>query len=257
MRKLALVAVSGSVAFGTSPIYAQPPKYDVGVGLAMGHVQAREDLVAPLVFQGPAGALTASFAGRAETSELDSRLLVAPVMLRDRYHTLNAAMSVGVDGRWRFDVSHGSHGVVRVGGMLDVHSWLGYYEAWDDAHAYWLSVISAGPSLQLVTRAPGGRDWAMDLEVPVIAVASRPPRYRLNKADDLVDFGFWVSRVADGPRVTTLHEYVAGRFRTCWRGRKLGFRVDPWIGFDLESYSVPEWVAHVTYWVGAEARWGL
>lgn len=257
MHTLIRIGVGCAVVLGVTHTSARPPKYDVGVGLAAGYVQAREDLIAGLLFHGPAGALTASFGGRTETSELDSRLHVAPAVLRDRYDSRNAALSVGIDGRWRLDVRHGSRAVFRVGPMLDVHSWFGYFEPWDDAHAYWLTVIAAGPSLQLVTRAPGGRDWAMDLEIPVIAVASRPPRHRLNKADDLVDPGFWVSRIADGPRITTVHEYVSGRFRTFWRGRNLGFRVDPWIGFDVESYSEPAWVAHLAYWIGAEARWGL
>ena len=245
------VGLAGATALGAGV------DYDVGVGLAGTYVQARENLVAPLKFAGPSAAVTTTLAGRSETSEVEARVHVMPVRLRDRYDSENWGFSGGFDGRWRLDVRHGDRAVMRLGVMLDFHSWVGYFRAWDEVHAYWLSVIAAGPSLQVVARAPGDRDWSVDLEVPVVAAVARPPRYRADIADDLIDFGYWVSRIADGPRVTSVHELQAGRFRLTWRGRGSGFRVDPWGGFEFESFTEPEWVARLTYWLGVEARWGL
>lgn len=219
-------------------------------------MQAREDLVSPLVFRGPGGLVTASFAGRSDHSELETRFYAGLALLVDRYDTNNAAVSAGINSRWRWDLRHGTHAAVRLGPMLDVHSWIAQYDAWDDSHAYWLGVISAGPSMQLLAHAPAERDWVLDLEFPVIAFVSRPPLHRLNKADDLVDGRYWLSRVATKARLTSVHELQAVRVRATWRGTGAKIRIDPWTAFELDRFSEPRSVTTLGLWLGAEARWG-
>ena len=129
MRLFALFGGCCALVLGGSLARAAPVQYDVGVGLAGVYTEAREELVAPVKFTGPGAALTASLCGRSETSEVETRLHLAPAMLRDRYDTDNAALSAGADSRWRFDLRHGDRAVARLGAMLDVHSWLGFLHA--------------------------------------------------------------------------------------------------------------------------------
>lgn len=235
---------------------AEASSHDIGGGLHLTVTQVRDDLLVPLRFAGPGVGISFGHAFESDVFRLESRFRLTASALFDRYGTTNAVLLPSLDlGAHRHVTSFGDTRLA-VGALLSLRETVFYPIAWDDAHAYWLGVISLGPSARLMTPM-GARQLALDLSIPAFGLVSRPPRHRLYKVDDLVDVGFWFSRFADDPKPTSLHELKAVRLRGTWRGRGPGFRIDPFAELDFETFSEPARMVHLSILLGAEARFGL
>lgn len=248
--------------FGTSLLLsaanarAEVPSHDIGGGLHLSVTQVRDDLLVPLRFAGPGAGISFGHAFEDDGFRLESRFRLTASALFDRYGTTNAVLLPSLDLGAHRHVTCFGETTLGLGAFLSLNETVFYPMAWDDAHAYWLGVTSIGPSARLVTPL-GERHVALELGIPVLGLVSRPPRHRLYKVDDLVNAGFWFSRFADEPKLTSVHELQALRLRGTWQGRGTGFRIDPFAELDFATFSEPVRMVHVSLHLGAEARFGL
>lgn len=235
---------------------ADAASHDIGGGLHLAFTQVRDDLLVPLRFSGPGVGISLGYAFDDGAFRLESRFRATASLLFDRYGTKNAivlpSLELGAHGHLT------SIGDTRLalGALVSLRETVFYPVSWDDAHAYWLGVVSIGPSARLVMPL-GERHLALDVAIPAFGFVSRPPRHRLYKVDDLVNAGFWLGRFADAPKLSSVHELQALRLRGTWQGRGAGFRIDPFAELDFETFSEPLRMIHVSLYLGAEARFGF
>jgi hypothetical protein len=234
---------------------AEPGHHDLGAGLALGYGEAREDQFARLRLAGPAGRVELTHRHFRSTFEVESRLHQGVVPYFDRPGTVNATLSYGVDTRIRFTLRQNARSLVRLGPMLDLHAQNAILGSRDAAHLYWLGVLALGPSAQLLHGISICREVAVDVELPLIALVSRPAEHRPYGAEDPIGVGTMVSRPFDSPHWTTVNRYQALRVRSSYRGKYHGWRWDPFVLFEIESNLLPRWVASVKYLVGFDVHY--
>lgn len=230
--------------------------HDMGGGLLLSFTQVRDDALVPLRFLGPGVGLSLGYAFEDQDWRFESRLRTTAALLFDRYGTLNAALLPSLDVSTHRQVTTFGERRLSLGAFVSLHEAVFYPVSWDDAHAYWLGVTSIGPSARLTLPA-GERHIALEATTPLLALVSRPPRFRLYKVDNLVSAGFWLDRFAIAKKLTSLHQLQALRLRGTYQGRGPGFRIDPWAELEIETFSQPARFIHASFYVGAEARFGL
>lgn len=260
MRRRGPLAIAvGLIALSAAPGFAHErgePSHELAAGLHLSFSQVRDDLLVPLRFYGPGAGLSFGYAFDDDTWRFESRLDANGSVLFDRYGTPNAALVPSIDLSSYRQLTSIGDSRLSLGGFLSIHETIFYPISWDDAHAYWLGLLSLGPSARL-TIPTGERDIALELSTPLVALASRPPRYRLYKVDNLVSGGFWLDRFVDKPKLTSVHELQGFRLRAVYQGKGGGFRIDPFAEVDFETFSEPARFIHLSLTVGAEARFGL
>lgn len=246
-----------SAIVGTSRAHAEPPSsHEIGAGLHLSLTQVRDDLLVPLRFAGPGAGISFGYAFDDDVWRFESRLRTSASALFDRYGTPNIALLPSLDISSHRHVTSFGDKTLALGASLSLRETVFYPMSWDDAHAYWLGVTSLGPSARMTLPA-GDRHIALELGLPVVGLVSRPPRFRLYKVDNLVSGGFWFDRFAAKPKLTSLHEFQAFRLRAVYQGNGHGFRIDPFVELDFETFSEPARFIHTSLTFGAEARFGL
>jgi hypothetical protein len=229
----------------------------VGGGLVTGLAQARDDTLVPIRWMGPEFGFTGSFRLDTPNYCLDSRLRFALALLFDPHGTLGVAAYPGLWAGFRLPVTTTKWGPLRIGAEAGMHESLMSYQDWDDDHLYWLGVIALGPSAELAIPTSPKRSLDVVLTIPLVALVSRSPEYRLNKADDMVSVGYWLSRAFAAPKPATVNHLQSVSLRVTHRAKARGFHLDPWAELELDSYAEPRRVTSLGLWLGAEARWGL
>lgn len=229
----------------------------VGGGLVTGLAQSREDTLVPIRWMGPEFGFTGSFRLDTRGYELDSRLRFTLALLFDPHGTLGVASYPGLWVGLRLPVTTTAWGPLRIGAELGLHEALMSYQDWDDDHLYWLGITSLGPNAELAIPTSPKRSLDLVLTLPLVALVSRSPEYRLNKADDMVSVGYWLSRAFAAPKPATVNLLQSVSLRATHRGRTRGFHLDPWAEVELDSYAEPRRVTSLVLWLGGEARWGL
>ena len=98
-------------------------------------------------------------------------------------------------------------GDIHVGGLLDWSINIQNYENWDDSHIYWLNVYEMGPVVRWSKDVWPNHKFAAFFNFPVMAIASRPPKYRYYDQERLPEEIF--SKPHENMKFTSLHEYVS------------------------------------------------
>lgn len=218
---------------------AEAPRHGFSFGLSLGHDQARDDLLVPMRWAGPGLGLRFGWDRAGAATRHEAALQLPVSLFLNRYD--HKAIALGLEASYalvRAVRPTGNRGTLELGGhaRIDLHD--GYYGSWDEEHAYWFTAWAVGPRLGW-TDAPG-RTWQLGalLEVPVVALVSRPPRYRLNKADPLTHLSFHLFDTSRNLRFAAPPDYLAlhaGIRLTKPRTSGLALGWD----FDLATYADP------------------
>jgi len=180
-----------------------------GYGLVFSLDQARDDLLAPLLWSGLGIGLKSSWTwGGGDTRQVLSVTIPLSV-LSNRFGHAGYALAPTVAYGYLAPVARRASGSrVWMGGRLRLDMFNGYYESWDDEHLYWLTAYSVGPTVAWRGRAGGQTAW-LDLDAPLVAAVSRPRADRLNQIDRLTKLsGHFVDTQRD-LRFATLPDYAA------------------------------------------------
>jgi hypothetical protein len=167
-------------------------RWNMAAGARLGMHQMREDLLTPLRFSGPAADLRLSLKRHGTGSRQRAELRLGLAYDGNRYGHRAAAASLGtrLSGLKRVsgEADAGTHFSVGLSGHVSVDQL--YFFDWDDAHAYWLTVVGVGPAAA-GEWSLGGRRLAASVELPTFGLYGRPPLERRRKVDDLVQVGTW------------------------------------------------------------------
>lgn len=161
----------------------------VRIGLSFGWDQAREDLLAPITWSGPGVGIRLSWRGQDRAVGHAFDFLLPFSLYENRFGHRGFGLGIEVDYGYSIALFEMKElGGLSVGGRIrwDLHD--GYYQSWDEEHAYWLSTLSLGP--RLLWASSGGRNLRLTVDMPLLAGVARPPRHRLNKTDPLTKVSF-------------------------------------------------------------------
>jgi hypothetical protein len=232
-------------------VAAQVPRSDgkqtghaLRIGISLAHVQARDELLAPLRWQGPGLALEVGWDVDGARDDHRLTFMVPFALLENRFGHRGFLLGAGLEYAYRRSTpwSMGG-GPLHLGGRMRYLLHDGFYESWDQEHGYWLTAYTLAPAASW-SGAPGSRLEPLSLSVtlPLLAAVSRPERNRVNKIDDLTRLGFHLFGTQRDLELATLPRYLAPRATLAWR-RVGGSGLD--LSYDLEyaTYASPERVS--------------
>ncbi len=186
---------------------AQDSKHEIGIIIGASHNQVRDELLAPLRWDGfgPVLGLWYKFQKGASRHMLE---LNTPFSFpKNRYDHASWTWEFFIGYSYLHEVFRNTEiGSIQFGGMLDWSATGQEYYSWDASHVYWLNAYELGPSLGWQRSFNEKHVLAAKLAFPLAAIVSRPPTVRYN--DEESDT-YWLEHAHDNIRISSLHEYIS------------------------------------------------
>jgi len=182
----------------------------IGFALGVPYIQVRDDIVGPLRWDGPGGAIEIFYdhVGGATRHQLDLTLPLG--LLTNRYGHRAAALGFKLGYTYfRPVMSSAEYGTAFAGGLLRWDEDLQFYADWDDEHLYWITACDLAPAVLHELRLGRRHRFDLGLDFAVLSLVSRPPSHRYYKIDDLTRLGFWFRKPHQGIRLTSVGRHLA------------------------------------------------
>ena len=211
----------------------------------LGSTSARDDLLVPLAFTGPAVGLGARYSLAAGRQRADVELQLGIGLLHNRFDHQAEQLAHGLAAGYRYTLPNGSE----LGGIARWHDELSYLESWDDAHGYWLSQLVVGATARDTRMLSSAMALETRAELALLGVVSRPPGRRTNKQDALTHFGYHVDRLGDGARLGWIGNTQSLRIESIARFRAAGRPAGTGLGIGLFAAIARTTVAPEPYMV--------
>jgi hypothetical protein len=219
MLLLPLAGRAMAAAAPTPPVVTQPhPAADTRsacvdrlglafVGLGM---EARDDLVCPLRWDGPGLGLELTYDRIAPRSRHQVRLAPTLGLLTNRYGHRAAGMGLRLTySLLRRAARPDSRGTTYLGALVRWDTRPHVYVDWDEEHLYWFTAYELAPAAQHELRLSARQQLKLRFALPLLALVSRPPAHRQYKADDLLHPGFYISKPGERMQLASWNEYFA------------------------------------------------
>ncbi|UCH63143.1 MAG: hypothetical protein JSU77_01425 [Fidelibacterota bacterium] len=220
----------------------------IGFGLGGVHYQARDDILAPLRWEGAGGLLNVSyrFNSRRGQQEITMRLPVAIVANRYNHKGFCDELNIRyvVLSRKAGDEATGQ---VHFGGMLEWSLNHQFYLSWDDSHFYWLNTYAVGPVVRWGKAFSQDRHWTVGISFPLLVLVSRPPEHRYYDQEPMNRVGYWFTKPHEDMKLTSVHEYKSVDLR-CNYNWQWSRKVTLCVSFhgSYETYSKPRRISLFT-----------
>lgn len=206
------VAQTASGAAPSPPVGGEAaPGWERGLGyrVTLALTQARDDLLAPLRWQGPTlgvgGWWTWGSAPAVNAVTLEIPFSVLSNRFGHRGYALSPLLTYG---HLRRLTGGDAPTAAWVGGRLRGDLFNGFYESWDDEHLYWTTVYSLGPTVAWRGRVRGIAVWG-GADLPLVAAVSRPPADRMNQIDRLTRISGHLVDTHKDPSLAVFPAYAA------------------------------------------------
>lgn len=199
------VDLAGQADAGPRP---EAAVHRISWGLQLAWDQARDDLLVPLRWSGLGFGLRLDWSRTGARGRHDTGLLLPFSIYHNKFG--HAGYALGIEAGYAYVrrlSGPGTHGSFALGGRLGWDLYDGFYESWDEEHAYWFSSLWLGP--RLAWSGALGRDARLTLDLPLVAGVARPPRYRLNKTDPLTRLGFHLVDTQKGMTFAAAPDFAA------------------------------------------------
>lgn len=200
----------------TTIITAQTDHYDsrparqIGFGLGGVHYQVRDDILAPLRWEGAGGLLHVSYQFRSNRGyrEITMRFPVAIIATRYDHRGFCDELSIRYDLLAKI-AGDELPGQVHFGGMLEGSLNHQLYLSWDDSHLYWLTTYAVGPVVRWSRAVSQSQNLAVRFTFPLLALISRPPEHRYYDQGPMNKVGYWFTKPHEDMRLTSVYEYIS------------------------------------------------
>lgn len=226
-------------------------------GVVAAYDQARDDLLIPLRWMGPAAGLRLGFDFTGAQQGHSVSLLPIVSFLENRFgHSGHAA---GIELAYTFGrtVTRSPHlGTLLLGARAKWDLFDGFYESWDDEHIYWLNTYSLGPRIAW-RQADPGTGWSAELDIPVVAFVARPPANRLSKTENLTSFWFHLTEPQKRLVLTGFPKYLAVHTGLSYATRLGGAHIVLSYDLELSSYDSPARITTLSHRLGFMHMVGL
>jgi hypothetical protein len=207
---IVIVGLSSILSFVCCSLSADTtPKATHQIGVAVGavHNQVRDEILAPLSWDGPGLVLDLWYAFENNSGRHQLELSAPFSFPTNRYDHQSWTWGGYAGYSYIHKVAQSKKaGTVLVGALIDWRATGQEYYSWDVSHVYWLNAYELGPTA--TWRLSFGKKHAIAarLDFPLVALVSRPPLHRYN--DEESD-GYWFAHINDNLTLTSLHEYIS------------------------------------------------
>lgn len=180
------------------------------IGIAGLHYQVKDQLIAPLRWDGMGCGLRLSYLASSPTLEHEFDLLLPLSFLSDRYDHKGYAFeaSVGYSG---LCLVHPSvlGGNLYLGGQVRWNANCQFYADWDDSHLYWLNVYDVGGALKWSRDYDSDQHVSIAMQIPLLALVSRPPDHQYIDQAPLQRPAYYFEALHQDLKMTSVNEYVS------------------------------------------------
>ncbi|MFC2121159.1 hypothetical protein ACFLTI_06160 [Bacteroidota bacterium] len=222
------------------------PIHEIGFGLALVNPQMRDAIVSPLKWDGFGGGLDFTYAriGLKGIHEIAMRNSFGPISNRYGHEGLNAEVSLAYAYMKRINGTE-LGGKLQLGSMIDWSYNFQLYESWDDSHLYWINAYELGPVVRWSNILGNNHQIALNFNLPLLALVSRPPKNKYIDQDRLPKT--LLSQPHENMKLTSIHQYISFRLRaeyTVQLSRKTSFGISYLLNY--KSFSKPERIVMLT-----------
>ncbi len=204
----AITILMTTTVAGQSDSLSSKPIHQIGIFLGGGSYQVRDDIIAPLRWDGfgYVGGLSYLLNSDEGRHKIDLQILYSSPS--NRYDHIGAVGEIHVSYSYLHRIAgNESQGEIHLGGLIHWDYNLQFYENWDDSHIYWLNTYELGPVVRWSNTINDNKQIALELNFPLIALVSRPPKYRYYDQGKLPRE--ILSEPHENMKLTSLHEYIS------------------------------------------------
>jgi hypothetical protein len=169
----------------------------------LGSESARDDLLVPLAFTGPALGLGSRYRVGFGISALEAELELGIGVLTNRFDHEAEQLSHGLALGYSRAIKESTTEQTELAAIVRWQDELSYFESWDDAHGYWFSTLMLAPAIRDSRALSSGLQLESRAEFALLGIAARPPERRWNKQDALTHVSYHVDRLGYGTRFVT------------------------------------------------------
>jgi hypothetical protein len=184
-------------------------RYGFSLGVAL--YQARDEALNPLRHQGPSISAGVFREGISKVALHRVEVSFAFAPLTDRYSPDRSSLLFhpSFEVRYERKAAHlGGDMALFVGGTAGWNTRFGFYENWDQGHAYWLTSSHLNIAGTLVRNLDSGNALRLEVDAPILAAVSRPPE-RFEYKEVNPDLGWIFGHIHEDMRITSVHEHAA------------------------------------------------
>lgn len=192
---LTSLAIAACVAL---PIAARAQSHVIEGAVVVTSASARDDLLVPLASTGSGLSLLGRYRLGIDSERVEAELALGAAVMFDRFDNAALQLPYSFALAYAHVVQRSPVTMTQLGATLRWQTDLSYFEAWDDAHGYWLSMIALGPHVRHAYGFARAMTLETGAELALFGLASRPPSYRWNKQDALPRAEYYVDRIGDG-----------------------------------------------------------
>jgi hypothetical protein len=212
-RPLSLATI---VCIGALNLLAQEtevvmPVRDFGIAVGWTGYQVRDHVLTPIRHDGKFPSLSVFHLKKMPYAlrEIHADFMFNPLTSRFEDEINSLAMNLSLNYRYLPRVFGESTELkVFAGPIIGSSAHLGYYNWWDEGHIYWLNSYFLGLNARFKYPTSGMSQLVLDLYMPLITLASRPPE-RFYYKELNPKFSWIVSRLHDDMALATLDRHLA------------------------------------------------
>jgi hypothetical protein len=249
-----LFFISWIMVFSISEVIGQSSNNPVNhgnflkVGIPIVHDQVKDNLVAPLKWDGMGSGLNISCMSTGPRVIYEVSLIMSVSGLKNRYKHTGYALEVSLGYTISCMVNPAVWGgTFYLGPQIRWDGKTNFFRDWDDSHIYWFTAYEFGPSLKWSKDYKENQNILFTMQLPFVALVSRPPENQYIDQPPLIKPSYYFNSLNKDLRLVTLNNYFSFRLQADYSyeiksGNMIG---GSWL-FDFKSCKIPRNTTTVT-----------
>lgn len=211
------------------------------IGLPIVHNQVKENLLAPLRWDGVGGGLGIYYLMVSPKAFHEISLLMNVSELKNRYNHNGYSLEATLEYNFNCNVSSTFFsGDLFLGPQLKWDATINFFSDWDDSHIYWLNSYELGPSLEWSKNYKEKQNISITVQFPLFVIVSRPPEYQYKDQPPLIKPTYYFKSMNEDLRFFTVSNFSSLRLQAnyLFRIKKDKMIGGTWI-FDFKTCKLP------------------
>jgi hypothetical protein len=242
-----LFFIIGITVFSLSEVFGQSSDDPVNhgnflkVGFPIVHNQVKDNLVAPLKWDGLGSGICLSYMSTGPRVIHEVSLIMSVSGLKNRYKYTGYALELSLGYTLSCMVIPAVWGgTVYLGPQIRWDGKTNFFKDWDDSHIYWFSTYEFGPSLKWSKDYKEKQNILFTMQLPFVALVSRPPENQYIDQPPLITPSYYFKSLNKDLRLVTLNNYFSFRLQVDYSYKiKSGNLIGgSWL-FDYKSCKIP------------------
>lgn len=188
---------------------SSPPSL-LRIGIAGLHYQVKDQLVAPLRWDGLGCGLRISYVDMSPAVEHEIDLLIPVSFLSNRYGHAGYAFEVCLRYSRLYSIDPSLlGGNLSLGGQVRWNAHCQFYADWDDSHLYWLNIYDIGAAIGWSKVYDEEHHLSIKMQIPLLGFISRPPDYQYIDQAPLQRPAYYFEALNRNLRMTSVGEFLS------------------------------------------------